>query len=117
MVMALQKITSVDEYIGRYPVELQERLTQMRLFILLEFPFLDEKISYNMPAYFSGKVICYFAGYSKHIGFYPTAAPIVAFQKKIASYKTSKGAVQFPLDQDLPLTLIKEIIQFRLGGM
>jgi uncharacterized protein YdhG (YjbR/CyaY superfamily) len=115
--MDRQKVTTVDEYIQLFPSEFQVKLTHMRSFILHEFPFLDEKISYNMPACFHGKPVCYFAGYSKHIGFYPTAAPIVAFQEKLASYKTSKGAVQFPLDQDLPLTLIKEMIQFRLGGM
>lgn len=113
--MSKQKVVSVDVYIGSFETHIQHKLNQLRSFILQEFPAFEEKISYNMPAYFHGKPVCYFAGYSKHIGFYPTAAPIVAFQKKLASYKTSKGAVQFPPDQDLPLKLIKEIIQFRLA--
>jgi uncharacterized protein YdhG (YjbR/CyaY superfamily) len=115
--MAQQKVVSVDAYISSFEPHIQQKLKQLRTFILQEFPIFEEKISYNMPAYFHGKAVCYFAGYSKHIGFYPTAAPIVAFQEKLASYKTSKGAVQFPIDQDLPLTLIKEMIQFRLGGI
>ncbi len=115
--MDRQKVTTVDEYIELFPSEFQVKLTHMRSFILHEFPFLDEKISYNMPAYFKGKVVCYFAGYSKHIGFYPASEPILAFKEQLVSFKSSKGAIQFPLDEDLPLQLIKDIIQFRLGGM
>ena len=30
------------------------------------------------------------------------------FKKELSKYKSSKGAVQFPLDQDLPIELIKK---------
>jgi len=34
---------------------------------------------------------------------------------KLKGYKTSKGAVQFPLSEPLPIELIREIVCFRLA--
>ena len=45
-----------------------------------------------------------FAAYKNHIGFYPTASPIIKFKDKLTKYKTSKGAIQFPLDKPIPET-------------
>ncbi|MFA6718910.1 MAG: DUF1801 domain-containing protein [Prevotella sp.] len=55
-----------------------------------------------------------YAAHKKHIGFYPTASPIVKLADELASYNTSKGAIQFPIDQPLPLSLIQEIVKFRV---
>jgi uncharacterized protein YdhG (YjbR/CyaY superfamily) len=59
-----------------------------------------------MPAFKQNTVLVYFAGYDNHIGFYPTPSALEAFKKEIAVYKSSKGAVQFPLNEPLPLALI-----------
>ena len=56
-----------------------------------------------------------FAGFKHHIGFYPmTSSFLKLFKKELASYKTSKGAIQFPLDKPLPATLIKKLIKARI---
>jgi uncharacterized protein YdhG (YjbR/CyaY superfamily) len=55
----------------------------------------------------------YFAGYKNHIGFYPCASGIEVFKDEFTGYKWSKGAVQFPLDKPLPVTLIKKIVTYR----
>jgi uncharacterized protein YdhG (YjbR/CyaY superfamily) len=52
--------------------------------------------------------------YKKHIGFYPKAEGIAAFKESLTGYKTSKGAVQFPLNKPLPLDLIREIISYHV---
>jgi len=67
-----------------------------------------------MPTfYFKGNLV-HFAAFDRHIGFYPTPSGITTFQQELESYKTSKGAVQFPIDQPLPLKLIKKIVEFRV---
>jgi uncharacterized protein YdhG (YjbR/CyaY superfamily) len=66
-----------------------------------------------MPAYRFHGMLVYFAGYENHIGFYPTPSGIAAFKKDLAAFKTSKGAVQFPLDEPLPLKLVQRIVAFR----
>ena len=42
------------------------------------------------------------------------ASGIKAFAKEISPYKHAKGSVQFPLDEKLPVSLVKKIIVFRV---
>ena len=59
-------------------------------------------------------VLVYYAAAKHHLGFYPTPGPIEAFREELAPYRTSKGAVQFPLDHPLPENLITRMAQYRL---
>ena len=70
-------------------------------------------ISYGMPAYILNGMLAFFAGYARHIGFYPIPSGIEAFKKELSAYKRAKGSVQFLLDKPLPLGLITKIIKFR----
>ncbi len=68
-----------------------------------------------MPAFFLNGNLMYFAGYAKHIGFYPGARAIRAFKSKLSKFKNAKGSVQFPLEKPLPRGLIKKIVKFRVA--
>ncbi len=105
---------TVDEYIASFPPNIQAILQELRRVIHEAAPQAEETISYQMPAFKQGGVLVYFAAFRDHIGFFPTASGVEAFKNKILAYKTSKGTIQFPLDQPLPLDLIKEIVQFRV---
>lgn len=108
-------MNEIDTYINGFPAEVQERLTTVRELIREIAPQATERICMRMPTYdLNGKWLVHFAGYEKHIGFYPQPDGIVAFQDKLTEYKTSKGAVQFPLDKPLPLDLIREIVRYRV---
>ena len=107
------KAKDINDYISNFPVETQQILGQLRQVIKNTVPKAAEVISYGMPAFKINKVLVYFAGYKNHIGFYPTPSAIEKFQKELSVYKTSKGAVQFPLDKPLPVKLISEIVKFR----
>lgn len=106
--------TDVDSYISDYPSKVQKMLKQLRVVIKKAAPKAEESISYMMPAYKLHGPLVYFGAYEKHIGFYPTGTGVAAFQKEIASYKSSKGAIQFPLDQPLPLALVEKIVKFKV---
>ncbi len=74
-------------------------------------PEAQEKIAYGIPTFtFHGNLV-HFAGYEKHIGFYPGAAPIKEFAPELKSYETSKGTVRFPIDKPLPMPLIRKIVK------
>jgi uncharacterized protein YdhG (YjbR/CyaY superfamily) len=105
--------TSIDEYIDAFPKDVQEKLKKLRLLIKQNAPDAIEKISYQMPAFYLNGNLVYFAAYKKHIGFYPTASGIANFQNELSKYKSSKGAVQFPIEDPLPLKLITRIVRFR----
>lgn len=104
----------IDEYISECPPNVQILLNQIRTAIKKAAPKATEVISYGMPAFKQNKVLVYFAAGKNHIGFYPTPKPIIVFSKELEGYKTSKGAIQFPLDKKIPLTLISKIIKYRV---
>jgi uncharacterized protein YdhG (YjbR/CyaY superfamily) len=104
----------IDAYIKQFPDTTQTLLQQLRNCIAKAAPKATEVLSYGMPAFKTKSVLVYYAAYKNHIGFYPHTSPIKFFAKELAPYKTSKGAIQFPLDAPLPLTLIKTIVKFRL---
>ncbi len=110
-------ITTIDEYHQLYPQEVQDLLQQLRQAILQAAPKATETISYGMPAFKLNKVLVYYAAYKNHIGFYPTPKPIVHFKEELIPFKTSKGAIQFPINQKLPLALIKKIVKFRVADV
>ena len=114
--MEENKITykTIDEYILQFPPEVKEILNRLKTVIKESAPNATEKISYQMPTYaFHGNLV-HFAAYKNHIGFYPAASGVAAFTDKLVEYKTSKGAIQFPIDKPLPYELIREIVQFRV---
>lgn len=105
---------NIDEYIANFPAEVQEKLETIRATIRKAAPKAEEAISYMIPTFRLHGNLVHFAAYKNHIGFYPGAGGIAAFQEELAGYETSKGTVQFPLDQRLPLTLITKIVKFRV---
>ncbi len=111
---AKTKFNTIDEYIACFPETTRRLLQEVRAIIKSAAPHAAEVISYNMPAFRQNGVLVYFAAAKAHIGFYPTSSPIVAFKKELEQYKTSKGAIQFPMDKPIPRALIKSIVKFRV---
>jgi uncharacterized protein YdhG (YjbR/CyaY superfamily) len=107
-------MNSVDEYIAKFPKEIQTILEQIRLTIRRAAPEAKETIKYEMPAFELKGPLVYFAVFKKHIGFYPIPTGIEAFQKELSIYKQGKGSVQFPLDKPMPLDLIADIVTYRV---
>ncbi len=107
-------ITTIDEYILQFQVEVQAILQRLRQVIKETAPEAEEKISYQMPTFYLYGNLVHFAAYKNHIGFYPTPTGIEAFKKELSVYKGAKGSVQFPIDKPLPFELIREIVKYRV---
>ncbi|SEW42189.1 Uncharacterized conserved protein YdhG, YjbR/CyaY-like superfamily, DUF1801 family [Chryseobacterium wanjuense] len=108
---------NIDDYILLFPEEVQEKLQEIRKVIHTQNPEIEEYIGYQMPAFkYKKKPLVYFAGYKKHIGFYPGAEGIRRFETdfKERKYKFSKGAVQFPVNDEVPVDLITKMVKFRM---
>jgi len=112
--MAMQKPNNANEYIAAFSAGVQERLQQIREIIKKAAPQAHEVISYGMPAYKINSVLVYFAGWDKHVGFYPGAGAIAHFKDDLSVYKGAKGSVQFPLDEPLPVDMINRIVAYRI---
>jgi len=105
---------TIGEYIATFPKDIQTILEELRQAIRESAPEALEAIRYQMPTFRLNGNLVHFAAYKSHIGFYPTPSAITAFKEKLSIYKTSKGAVQFPPADPMPIDLIKEIVRFRV---
>ena len=108
------KPKNIDEYIARFPENVQIALEKVRNTIGKSAPKAEEIISYQMPAFKYYGNLVYFAGWKTHIGFYPVSSAISAFEKELAIYDGAKGSVKFPLDKPMPLGLISRMVKFRV---
>jgi uncharacterized protein YdhG (YjbR/CyaY superfamily) len=111
--MKENKNNSIDEYIRRFPPDVQKILETLRDVIKEAVPDAIEKISYQMPAFELHGILVYFAAWENHIGFYPTSDGISAFKEELSGYKITKGTVQFPMDKPMPYDLIGRIVKYR----
>jgi len=111
-----KKFDSIDQYIASFPRDVQAVLQQVRRAIKEAAPEAEEIISYNMPAFKLNGNLVWFGASKNHIGFYPRESAIEEFLDKLSGYEVSKvqGTVKFPLDEPIPLDLIKEIVKFRV---
>ncbi|MEX2514142.1 MAG: DUF1801 domain-containing protein [Cyclobacteriaceae bacterium] len=106
---------NVADYIQSFPLEIQKILTEMRTIIKDAVPpETEECISYKIPTYKLKGNLVHFAAFKNHIGFYPAPSGILNFEQRLEKYKYSKGTIRFPLDQDLPKEIIKEIVALRV---
>ena len=115
MQAAASPIQSIDDYIASFPPDIQERLHAMRATIRAAAPEAEERIAYQMPTFWQGGNLVHFAAFKNHIGFYPTPSGIEAFAADLARYPGSKGAIRFPLDEPLPLDLVRRIVEHRVA--
>jgi uncharacterized protein YdhG (YjbR/CyaY superfamily) len=105
---------TIDEYINTFPEDVRTILKQLRQAIKEVAPEAEETINYQIPTFTLHGNLVHFAAFKSHIGFYPTPSGMEAFKKELSPYKGAKGSVQFPIDQPLPLALIRRIVEYRV---
>ena len=106
--------TTIDEYLNLFPEGVRKILNELRQTIRDAAPDAEETINYHIPTFTLNGNLVHFAAFENHIGFYPTPSGMEAFKKELSSYKGAKGSVQFPIDQPLPLPLIRRIVAYRV---
>lgn len=110
----MRRVKSIDDYITNAPDEIQEKLNDLRRVIKETAPDAQEKISYSMPYYGHRGRLVYFAYHKKHIGLYVPPPIIENHKEDLKDFKTSVSAVQFPIDKELPILLIKKLVTARV---
>lgn len=108
------KFSIIDEYHAAFDKPVKTLLDKMRKIIRKSAPEAEETISYNIPTFKGNKNLVHYAAFKEHIGFYPGPSAIDMFSKELEKYNTSKGTVQFPMTEQLPESLIKSMVEFRV---
>lgn len=104
-----EKPKSIDEYIARQDDEKQVYLNKVRDAIHQAIPEAEERISWSMPTFWKQNNIIHFAAQKNHLGLYAGTEAVVVFAEQLKPYKTSKGSIQIPYKEPLPLELIAQI--------
>ena len=103
---------TIEAYIEEQDEAVRPRLQAVYEAIHAAIPDAEERISWGMPTFWKGRNIIHFAAARNHIGLYPGPEAIEAFRERLAGLRTSKGAIQFPHNKELPLDLIAEIARW-----
>lgn len=108
-------IKDIDSYISIQPETVQGLLEKLRQTIKSVAPDAEEVISYGMPAFKWNGMLVGFAAAKKHVGFYPwNGSTVEKFKEELKAYGTSSGAIRLPIDQPIPVTLVKKIVKYRM---
>jgi uncharacterized protein YdhG (YjbR/CyaY superfamily) len=101
---------TIDEYIDKFPADVQQILQEVRRRISNAVPAADETISYGIPTFtIGGRYLVYFAGWKHHVSIYPVPMGDSAFEKEIEPYVAGKGTMKFPLSEPIPYHLIERV--------
>jgi uncharacterized protein YdhG (YjbR/CyaY superfamily) len=107
---------NVDEYLAAVPEPARSTLNKVRAAIRSAVPReATETISYRIPALNYKGVLVWFAAFSNHCSFFPTASVIEAFKNELKGFSISKGTIHFPTDKPLPAALVKKMVRMRVA--
>ncbi|HKR09256.1 MAG TPA: DUF1801 domain-containing protein [Gemmatimonadaceae bacterium] len=107
----------IRDYTAKRPPSTRRRLKELADTIRKSAPGAVDAFSYQIPAFrYDGKILVWYAGWTNHLSMYPLSAEDRKFAEQ-KGYKTSKGTVQFPLDDPLPVSLIKRLVKSRLAAI
>ena len=114
----MNNFSNIVEYISGFTDDRKMLLMNLYSIIKNHVPKETvEKISYGMPTFYYNGNLIHFALYKNHLGIYPGSDAIEAFQDQLIGFKTSKGAIQIPLDRSLPEKLIADIIAYNVSKL
>ena len=101
---------TIDDYIDRFPAEVQTILQEVRRTIANAVPAAEETISYGIPTFtLGGRYLVYFAGWKHHISVYPVPTGDATLIRDIEPYVAGKGTLKFPLAEPIPYDLIERV--------
>jgi uncharacterized protein YdhG (YjbR/CyaY superfamily) len=104
-------------YLASLSPDSRRHVKKLRVIVRGVAPGAVPVMSYGMPAFkLDGRILIYYAGWREHVSVYPmTDAIRRAHASALKGYKTSKGTVQFPLDEPLPVTLVRQLVKARVA--
>jgi uncharacterized protein YdhG (YjbR/CyaY superfamily) len=110
-------VAEVEAYLARVPEPARTTLEKMRAMIRAAAPKeATEKISYGIPSFHYKGALVWYAAFKKHCSFFPMNHSLGdEFAEELKKYKTSKGTIQFPVDEPLPKALVTRIVKARVA--
>jgi uncharacterized protein YdhG (YjbR/CyaY superfamily) len=106
---------TIDEYLSKVEIAQKIELEKVRKVVKKIILEAQEVITYGMPGFkYKGKYLLAFAPFKDHLSIFPGAEAVEASKNKLSGYKTSKGTIQFTVDNPITEDIIKEIVLYRI---
>jgi uncharacterized protein YdhG (YjbR/CyaY superfamily) len=106
----------VAEYIAGIPESSRSTFDALRAAVRQAAPKdAEEVLSYGIAALRTEKVLVWYAAFAQHCSLFPTASVLAQFKEELSGYKVSKGTVQFPSEEPLPVALVKKLVRQRVA--
>ena len=108
-------MSGIDEYLKKVGQAQKAELERIRAIVKKAVPEAEEVITYGMPGFkYKKKYLIAFAEFKDHLSVFPSASPVEATKQKLSDFKTSKGTIQFTIENPLPDAIIKELVVIRV---
>ena len=107
----------VEAYLEAVPEPARGTLEKVRAMIRAIVPEeATEAIGYGIPSFrYKGALVAY-AAFKNHCSFFPMGSSAVEeFKEELKGYRTSKGTIQFAVDEPLPAALVEKIVRARMA--
>jgi len=107
----------IDAYLASIDEPKRSTLDCLRTSILEVIPDAEEGISYGVPAFrVQGKVVAGFAAFKNHLSYLPHSGSVFPILgDELDGYRTSSGALRFPIDSPLPTSLVEQLVRVRIS--
>lgn len=110
------KVATVAEYLESLPDNVRAQFGRLRAIVRANAPEAEERLSYQMPTFFDHGVVVHIGAFKNHVSLFAAGSRLMdELKEELRGYKTSKGTIQFKLDEPLPEVLIAKIVQRRVA--
>lgn len=108
---------TTDEYLAALPRDQREALEELRATIKAAAPGAREYISSGVPAFeHNGRYLVSFGASRRHMALYVMrGSALKVLEDELEAYDTSSTVVRFVPNEVLPASLVKRIVEIRLG--
>ena len=109
-------MNAVDDYIAKLDEPEKSALGRLVKIIDGLCPAAKQVITYGMPGFkYNNKYLISFGVFKDHMSIFPGAGAIASNSHSLSGYKTSKGTIQFTVDNQIPHDLFEKIINYRVA--
>ena len=107
----------IDRYLRTLDEPKRATLARLRDTIVAIVPDAEQGISYGMPAFrLRGKTIAGFAAFKSHLSYLPHSGSVIGqLAEDTEGYTKTKGSLHFPVDEPLPKSLVKKLLEARMA--